>query len=441
MNKILLIIKREYLTRVMKKSFLLVTFLVPVLFIGMMSLVVYLAVNQGGLGDKKKVEVVDESGWFAQKLVNGKNIEYSFVNDYADAKKTFIKKGYDYLLYIPASMSKIQLYGETTPSVINSGKIEDELTRIARARRLNEAHIDSAVLANAQTALSVESKQIDENGENDANVMAKYGVGLVCAFLIYLSLFLYGAQVMRGVIEEKVSRIIEVIISSVKPFQLMLGKIIGVGMVGLTQFILWIVLSVVLSTAAGGVVGSKMAGMQQVQATSHMPASQTAMAASAAGNDDSSKAMKVLSSFQQLPIAEIVLCFLFYFLFGYLLYSALFAAVGSAVDNETETQQFMLPVTMPLIFTIILSQTVIVNNPDSALSIWLSMIPFTSPIAMMIRIPFGVPWPQIVASMGLMVLGFMFTTWVAARIYRVGILMYGKKASYKELAKWFMYKE
>lgn len=424
----------------MKKSFLMVTFLVPVLFIGMMSLVVYLAVNQGGLGDVKKVQVVDESGWFANKLQSSKTIQYSFATDYAATKKTFVKNGYDYLLYVPVTMNKIQLFGESTPSVINSGKIEDELTRVARSRRLSEAHIDSAVLANAQTALTVEPKQIGENGETDANVMAKYGIGLVCAFLIYISLFLYGAQVMRGVIEEKVSRIIEVMISSVKPFQLMLGKIIGVGMVGLTQFVLWIVLTAVLSTAAGSAVGSKMAAMQQVQTAQQVPGVKTAMTANA-DKMEHNKVAAVIHSFESLPIAQIVLCFLFYFTFGYLLYSALFAAVGSAVDNETETQQFMLPVTMPLIFTIILSQSVIVNNPDSALSVWLSMIPFTSPIAMMIRIPFGVPPLQIAASMVLMVLGFLFTTWVAARIYRVGILMYGKKASYKELAKWFMYKE
>lgn len=439
MNKILLIIKREYLTRVMKKSFLLVTFLVPVLFMGMMSLIVYLAVNQGGLGDTKKVEVVDESGWFANKLKSSKNIQYSYTGDYVAAKKKFVKDGYDYLLYIPAGMSRIQLFGESTPSVINTGKIEDELTRVARERKLSDAHIDAAVVASAEVALSVEPKQISENGERDANVMAKYGVGLACAFLIYMALFLYGAQVMRGVIEEKVSRIIEVMISSVKPFQLMLGKIIGVGMVGLTQFVLWIVLTAILSTVAGTAVGSSGA-MQQIQAAQTADIATTA-AASHADKIAQHGPAAVLNSLNSLPVTEIVLCFLFYFMFGYLLYSALFAAVGSAVDNETETQQFMLPVTMPLIFTIILSQTVIVNNPDSALSIWLSMIPFTSPIAMMIRIPFGVPPMQIAASMVLMVLGFLFTTWVAARIYRVGILMYGKKASYKELAKWFMYKE
>lgn len=444
MHKIFLIIKREYMTRVMKKSFLMVTFLVPVLFMGMMALVAYLAANQGGLGDTKKVEVVDESGWFANKLNSTKTIKYTFTTNITQAKKNFVDEGYDYLLYVPGSMNNIQLYGEKTPSLLNTGKIEDELTRVARTRRLSEAHIDSATLSHAQQEVKVEPTNIGKDGEKKAHVMAAYGVGFLCAFLIYISLFLYGAQVMRGVIEEKVSRIIEVVISSVKPFQLMLGKIIGVGMVGLTQFVLWIVLTVVLSGVVGtALVGPKVKAMQQVQMAKRADVNQTVAAATSTTNEApaQNEVSEFLQSLESLHVVEIILCFLFYFMFGYLLYSALFAAVGSAVDNETETQQFMLPVTLPLIFTFIMAQTVIINNPDSPLSVWLSMIPFTAPVAMMIRLPFGVPWPQIAISMTLMIAGFLFTTWVAARIYRIGILMYGKKASYKELAKWFMYKE
>jgi ABC-2 type transport system permease protein len=436
MHKILLIIKREYLSRVKKKSFLVLTFLVPVLFMGMISLVVYLAVNQGGFGDKKKIEVVDESGWFKNKLVSDKNVEYTFTDNYAAAKSSFIREHYDYLLHIPASVTNIQLVGEKKPSSLNKMTLENKLTEIAKSHRLIDAHIDSALLASAQKEVSIEARQLTESGEKDAHIGVAFAVGFACAFLIYLSLFLYGAQVMRGVIEEKMSRIVEVIISSVKPFQLMLGKIIGIGMVGLTQFVLWITLSMVLSTVAGSFLGGKVAGMSpQVQSTTAQ------MAGSNAEKMDETSALTVLHSLGSLPVAEIIFCFLFYFLFGYLLYSALFAAVGSAVDSETESQQFVLPITLPLIFTFMLAQTVIINNPDSNLSIALSMIPFTAPIAMMIRIPFGVPPLQIAASMLFMVLGFLFTTWVAARIYRVGILMYGKKASYKEMAKWFMYKE
>ena len=440
MNKILLIIQREYLSRVKKKSFILMTILVPVLFIGMIALIAFIAVKQGDFGDKKKIEVADESGRFFSKLKNDNTVTYTAAKDIATAKSSFIKDGYDYLLYIPASMGGVQLLGEKKAGPMTSGKIEDELTNIIRAQRLAAAGIDSTVLAKAQKSVSVASMQVTENGSvKDAHAGVAMGLGILCAFLIYLSLFIYGTQVMRGVIEEKVSRIVEVIISSVKPFQLMLGKIIGVGMVGLTQFILWIVISIGLSMAGGTALmktsmHNKQEQMAQIQ---HVGGNMSAAAQQVSANDTTG----VMQAIEGIPVAYTLGCFLFYFLFGYLLYSAIFAAVGSAVDNETETQQFMLPITLPLIFTFALAQSFIINNPDSSLSIWLSMIPFTSPIAMMIRIPFGVPGWQLALSMLFMVLGFLFTTWVAARIYRVGILMYGKKASYKELAKWFMYKE
>jgi len=440
MNKIILIIQREYFSRVKKKSFLLVTFLVPVFFIGMIASIGYIAVHQNSMADKKKVEVIDESGWFVDKLHNTATIDYTFSKtDAATAKKKFVDDGYDYLLYIPASLAKVQLIAENKPSAGVTQSVESALTEIAQSKRLSEAHIDSAVLAAAQKSINLEGQQITESGIKDAHIYASYGVGLLCAFLIYLSLFLYGTQVMRGVIEEKVSRIIEVIISSVKPFQLMLGKIIGVGLVGLTQFVLWIVLTLALSTVAGTLVSKGVkARTEQVSQMQQTMGAATTPAAAQPENMMGS----VMNELDSIPIAYTVGCFLFYFMFGYLLYSALFAAVGSAVDSETETQQFMIPVTLPLIFTFAMSQSVIINNPDSTLSVWLSIIPFTSPIAMMIRIPFGgVPAWQLALSMLFMVLGFLFTTWVASRIYRVGILMYGKKASYKELAKWFFYKE
>jgi ABC-2 type transport system permease protein len=247
---------------------------------------------------------------------------------------------------------------------------------------------------------------------------------------------------MRGVIEEKTSRIIEVVISSVKPIQLMLGKIIGIGLVGLTQFLLWIVLSAVLTLGGGSALMSKMgkAKMEQVAAGTQMKTTTAAQAGAAAPAPGDLLSQAGIAT-GDLHIVYTLAVFLFYFLFGYFLYSAIFAAVGSAVDNETETQQFMLPITLPLIFTFVLSINFIIANPHSTLSVWLSIIPFTAPIAMMIRLPFDVPPAQLALSMGMMIVGFLFVTWVAARIYRVGILMYGKKASYKELAKWFFYKE
>ena len=386
---------------------------------------------------------MSQSGWFVNKLNNTSTIEYTFAKDsFATAQITFVKSGFDYLLYIPATLNDVQLIAESKPSTGVTSTIEDALSSVAQANRLAEAHIDSAVLANAQKPISVKGLEMKDGKIKNAHVFASYGVGIACAFLIYLSLFLYGAQVMRGVIEEKVSRIVEVIISSVKPFQLMLGKIIGVGLVGLTQFVMWIVLSLVLSTVAGSLVaGGMKARTEQAAQVQHI-AEQSAGTAKTHVAPPDNMMGSVMEEVESIPVAYTVCCFLFYFLFGYLLYSALFAAVGSAVDSETETQQFMIPITLPLIFTFALSQSVIINNPNSTFSVWLSMIPFTSPIAMMIRIPFGgVPAWQLALSMFLMILGFLFTTWVAGRIYRVGILMYGKKASYKELAKWFMYKE
>lgn len=440
MNKILLIIQREYLSRVKKKSFLVLTFLVPVLFFGMFALMGYLIAKQNDLGDKKKVEVIDESGMFQDKLKNSNTLEYSYSKEsYIAAKAGFTKSGYDFLLYVPASLTGVQLFSEKKASALTLQNIENGLTDIAQSERLLKAGIDTAVLARAQKSVSIEARQLTATGEKDAQTYVAYAVGLVAAMLIYMSLFLYGAQVMRGVIEEKVSRIIEVVISSVKPFQLMMGKIIGVGLVGLTQFVLWITLTIVLSTVGGAALMKSSPQAKMAQEAQMTTAKSPHAAVAAAAQDNSmSTVMKALDS---IPLVYTIGCFLFYFLFGYLLYSAIFAMVGSAVDNETETQQFMLPITLPLVFTFILSMNFVINNPDSSLSIWLSMIPFTSPIAMMIRIPFGVPPMQLAASMLLMIIGFVFTTWVASRIYRVGILMYGKKASYKELAKWFMYKE
>ena len=441
MDKILLIIQREYLSRVKKKSFIVMTFLVPVLFIGMIALIGFLVAKQNDLGDKHKIEVVDESGRFMNKLKSTPVITYVVAKGgYTAAKSTFIKEGYDYLLYIPASLTGVQLLGEKKAGPMTSGKIEDELSDIIRSQRLAEAGIDTAMLSKAQKPVSIAAMQLTENGVKDAHSYVAMGIGFLCAFLIYICLFIYGTQVMRGVIEEKVSRIIEVVISSVKPFQLMLGKIIGVGMVGLTQFILWIIISVALSMTVGtALIKTQVsAKTEQVSQVQHGNPPGTAMVAGAQPDADVNS---VLHDIAGIPVAYTIGCFLFYFLFGYFLYSAIFAAVGSAVDNETETQQFMLPITLPLIFTFALAQGFIINNPDSSLSIWLSMIPFTSPIAMMIRIPFGVPAWQLWLSMLFMITGFLLTTWLASRIYRVGILMYGKKASYKELAKWIMYKE
>jgi ABC-2 type transport system permease protein len=436
MNKVLLIIQREYLTRVKKKSFLLMTFLVPALIIGMYALIAYLSVNEA---DKAtEVQVYDESEIFTSEFKNTETVSFSAgKTSFVEAKKEAATNEEGFILHIPKDieeLSKVELYSKKKLGLSTLSTINNQLEEILRNKQLKDAGIDAKTLATIKPEISIDSKELTAEGEKDSSAGAAYAIGFAAAILIYMSLFIYGSQVMRGVIEEKTSRIVEVIISSVKPFQLMLGKIIGIGLVGITQFTLWIVLSTTLvGTASKILLKDKVSSVK----TELVEGKQNKAIAEASTNP----ALTVINAVKTLNLTYIFSCFLVYFLGGYLIYSALFAAVGSAVDNETETQQFMLPITLPLLFTYIMSFTFILNNPDSSLSFWLSIIPFTSPIAMMVRLPFGVPDWQLALSIVLLIGGFILTTWIAAKIYRVGILMYGKKASYKELAKWLFYKE
>ncbi|TZF82667.1 ABC transporter permease [Pedobacter sp. BS3] len=437
MRKVLLIIKREYLSRVRKKSFLVMTFLVPALIIGMYALIIALSIRGG---DKQtSIRVLDESGIFAGKFKNTKSVEFQTAAlPLAQEKQLAAKENGGFLLIIPKNIEQggnIELYSRKKAGMLTISAIEDQMNDILRTKQLKDAGIDPEMLNQINPNLSIESKELTAEGEKDSSAGAAYGVSFAAAILIYLALFIYGAQVMRGVIEEKTSRIIEVVISSVKPFQLMMGKIIGIGLVGLTQFMLWIVLSTTLSTITSQTM--TVAAPEQVQLTQQDKKS-ARVAIPPAGESPVATIFKAMDT---IDFKYILTMFLVYFLGGFMLYSALFAAVGSAVDSETETQQFMLPITLPLLFTYIMAFSFIVNNPDSTLSFWLSIIPFTSPVAMMVRLPFGVPAWQLTLSIGLLVAGFVFTTWVASRIYRVGILMYGKRSSYKELVKWFMYRE
>jgi ABC-2 type transport system permease protein len=301
-------------------------------------------------------------------------------------------------------------------------------------------------LKNIRTDVKITTYKTDEGGaEQKSYTEVTMVVGLVSSIMIYMFIFMFGAQVMRGVIEEKTNRIIEVIVSSVKPFQLMMGKIIGVALVGLTQFLLWIVFTFIIITAVQTAFPQqfkktqaeqvKISGSSVALPNDAAPVAQNSISADT-GNE---KVNEIFEAFSSINLPVMIMSFFFYFLFGYLLYGALFAAIGSAVDNETDTQQFMLPVTVPLILSIVVAQTVI-QNPESPLAFWMSMIPFTSPVIMMVRIPFGVPTWEIALSIGLLILGFLGTTWLAAKIYRTGILMYGKKSNYKELWKWIRYK-
>lgn len=443
MNKVLLIIQREYLARVKKKSFVVMTLLVPGLILAMYGIIFLIVANSDEINATHVIRVYDESGIFKGKFHNKKNLMFvsaASASEQANANKKANKD--DFFLRIPNDFAKkdsVQIISQSKPNFTIINEIENQMDDIASGNSMVKAGIDTAKLHSIKTDISIKALEITDNGVKDSSIGAAYGAGIAGAILIYISLFIYGAQVMRGVIEEKTNRIIEVIVSSVKPFQLMLGKIIGVGMVGLTQFLLWIFLSAGVTVIAGNVFVKNKAP-EKIEKTAQKPADKVA-AATTQSTVPQSPALKFMDSIKTLHYGYILSCFIFYFVSGYLLYSALFAAVGSAVDSETETQQFMFPITLPLLFTYILSFAFLINNPDSSLAFWLSVIPFTAPVAMMVRVPFGVPDWQLAVSAVLMIAGFLFTTWVASRIYRVGILMYGKKTTYKELAKWFFYKE
>lgn len=438
MKKIFLIIKREYLSRVKKKSFLIITFLVPLLFLGMWAGIIALSIQDSG--SLSTVYVIDDSGLIINDLNNTENLSFEKATRSANEEKSYLQEN-QFLLVIPKNIlesQKLDLLSSQKASIFVQGEVSNQVNNILRKILLNNAGIDIQTLDSIQPKVKVTSLEITEQGEQESNAGVAMGIGMFASIMIYLTLFIYGAQVMRGVIEEKNNRVVEIIISSVKPFQLMLGKIVGIGLVGLTQFLLWIVLSGTLLTVGGLIVANQMPEAFSPEEISSISSS---VPSSAAFSQQDTLLGDVQGTLAGIDFPYLISCFLIFFIGGYLLYSALFAAVGSAVDNETETQQFMLPITMPLLFTYVMSFGVLIKDPHGPLAFWLSMIPFTSPIAMMVRVPFGVPLWQLSLSIVLLIAGFVLTTWVASRIYRVGILMYGKKASYKELIKWFSYRK
>ncbi len=448
MKNILLIIQREYLTRVKKKSFIVMTILGPLLMGLMYGFIIWAAISST---DQKQIDVIDESGLFINKIPASAEYVFNFPNiSLEQAKSNFKESKRDALVYIPADIldnkNGVKIFADSGVPLELQNKIEGSIEREIENIKLTEAGITRSLLESAKINIGSETINLKEGGEKKSSSAAATIIGFVCAFLIYMSVFIYGAQVMRGVMEEKTSRIVEVIISSVKPFQLMIGKIVGVGLVGLTQFTLWILLTLGIFSIGGSILGSKLmdsqSSLSQAQMSNLPPeARELAQQQMQQGGSGIPTEMMpdIFSAAATLPIATIIICFLFYFLGGYLLYSALFGAVGSAVDGDTDTQQFMLPITIPIIASFIIAQFVM-RDPNGSLAFWASMIPFTSPIIMMVRIPFGVPVWQLVLSISLLIGGFIFTTWLAARIYRIGILMYGKKASWKELSKWVFYK-
>ncbi|MBE9468147.1 MAG: ABC transporter permease [Bacteroidetes bacterium] len=382
------------------------------------------------------------------KLPNSDYLKFKFINSsYDKAKNNFSESNYFGLLLIPENVlksNKVQYYSEKDITLGIKSHISNSIEKEIERQKYRAEGIDENIIKSIKTNINVQSIKWTEDGEEKGNgPEIKMIIGYVSGFLIYIFIFMFGAQVMRGVIEEKTSRIIEVIISSVKPFQLMMGKIIGIAFVGLTQFLLWVVLTIMI---VSGVKSAFFPGKDasQIKAQTELISSSSSMqniqAINSADAEASlSKIENIFGSITNINFGVILGSFIFFFLGGYLLYAALFAAIGSAVDSEADTQQFMLPITIPLILAIIVMMNAI-QTPDSSIAFWFSIIPFTSPIVMMVRIPFGVPYWQLFLSMGLLVITFIGATWFAAKIYRTGILMYGKKTTYKELWKWLKYK-
>lgn len=434
MNKILLVIQREYLVRVRNKTFILSTILTPLLFAGLITAVTVISIKNI---DKEKVAVIDNTGMLQGNLNNTKALTFEFPKGVDSTNYT--AKGYTAVLYTPAgNVEGYKLISRKQFGLVAQGELENKINETLENQFLKSKYnVDVKELeAERKKAGTAKIDQMYQEGSEvkKGNTGLAYGIGYGSGFLIYITLLIYGMMVMRGVTEEKTNRIAEVIVSSVKPFQLMIGKIIGIGAVGLTQFLIWIILLVGLVSAANAFLPHETLRQAQ-EASQQMPNGGGRMAAGA-----SNEFSDFTNTLSQANWFFIIGCFLFYFLFGYLFYASLFAAVGSTVNEDAQdAQSLQLPITMPIIVSIMIMINAI-TNPSGSLATWASLIPFFSPVVMMARIPFGVPgtvpyW-QLLLSMLLLVAGFLLTTWVSAKIYRTGILMYGKKATWKEMWKW-----
>ncbi len=435
MNKIWLIIRREYITRVRKKSFIVTTLLIPIMMFGLFSLFIYMAIKSE---QKQTIVINDESGVFVNKLDTVQK-SYTLVYDHlrsGEENKGILErnKADIYLHIYPFADNKpdsIHLFKEGGVSLSAKSFINDQLDNIFQAKQLQDAGIDKMQIDSIQNSvIQIKSFDLKDNKETNSEIASS--IGYAMGFLIYLVIFIYGAGVMRGVMEEKTNRIAEVIISSVKPFQLMMGKIIGIALVGLTQFMMWIVLMLLLQL----LLPLFIPGLSEVLHSGVNMPSDMQNSMSGLSNPEN---MGVIKAFMNQNWGLIFASFLFYFLGGYFLYASMFAAVGSLVNEDPqEAQQLTIPVTMPIILGFVIMATS-VKDPNSTLSVFGSLFPLTSPIVMLARIPYGVPAWQLILSMVLLVAGFIFMTWLSAKIYRTGILLYGKKPTWKEVFKWIRY--
>ena len=438
MNKLKLIIKREFLAKVKNKSFIVMTILSPLLMVGFIMLMIFL--NQKNSEEIRTIAVVDESEVLASVFEDSEATKYINLTALGlEMAKEKTEELYYGLVYIPKTdslnnLSKgIAFYSVDAPSINVINSIENKLERKIRDLKIEKLQVDIAQIKAAETQVTIASENFSGEKSSKIGSVLRMVAGGGFGYLIFMFIIIYGTSVMRSVIEEKNSRIIEVIISSVKPFQLMMGKILGNAFAGILQFIIWAISAGLLMF-----VISMIFGVEATASSTAMGQMNPEMVQQVQDSAVNSDLQIAFLEMKNLPILTIFFSFIVYFLGGYLIYSSIYAAIGAAVDSETDTQQFMLPVMLPLIIAIYVGFSVI-ENPHGPIAIGFSIFPLTSPIVMLMRIPFGVPWWQIVISMFLLIITFIGIVWFAAKIYRIGILMYGKKPSYKELYKWLKY--
>ncbi|MFT4780826.1 MAG: ABC-2 type transport system permease protein [Psychroserpens sp.] len=437
MNHLPLIIKREYLTKVKNKSFIIMTFVSPLVMVALIAVVAYL--SQLNNDKERTIAVLDETGVLSDVFANTEHTTYTILTDTSlEIAKELTKSKEDFgLLYIEKSsdptnvLSRVQFFSDESPSLGIMSSLEEKIEKKLSDNKLFNDGVDLEKIAASKTSITIAQETFTGEKTSKIDSYLKLAFGGAAGYLLFMFIIIYGNMIMRSVIEEKTSRIIEVIISSVKPIQLMMGKIIGTSLAGITQFAIWVLLGSVLMLVLSAILGVSITELQTPQQDIMNEAMQNPKIAN--------EIQLGLQSFFNLPIGNLVVAFMFFFIGGYLLYSSLYAAVGAAVDNETDTQQFMMPILMPLILAVYVGIFTVIEDPHGTVSTVFSFIPFTSPVVMLMRIPFGVPIWQQVLSFAILVCTFVFTVWFAAKIYRVGILMYGKKPSYKELYKWIKY--
>lgn len=435
MNKLKLIIKREFLAKVKNRSFIVLTLLSPILMVALMALIIFL--NQKNSNEVRKIAFIDKSAQFTTLFKDSKHTKYINLTtiNLEEAKEEARQKYYG-LLYIPKTNSLetqaegIKFYAPSTPSLTLIQNIEQKIAKRIRNLKIEKLNFDVAKIKAAETEVIILTENFSGEKSSKVGSILKMVTGGGFGYLIFMFIIIYGTSVMRSVIEEKTSRIIEIIISSVKPFKLMLGKILGNAFAGILQFVIWMISAGFLMFIVTSLFG--------VNASESMSKTVTPEMLQHVQESTQNNIQLVLAEIKNLPILTIFFSFIIYFLGGYLIYSSIYAAIGAAVDSETDTQQFMTPVLMPLIVAIYIGFSVI-ENPHGPIAVGFSLFPLTSPIVMLMRIPFGVPWWQLFLSVSLLILTFLAIVWFAAKIYRVGILMYGKKPTYKELYKWLKY--